>query len=150
MFTYERIGALFWIGIGIAVTAASIQLGLGSPATPGPGFLPLGCGAGQIIFGSVILFRTFIITPEKREILWEKKTQWRKLIPILAYLASFSFLIEFLGFWLTALLFLVFMCSLEGMRWRTTIFLSLIATFVCYFLFQYLLGIRFPIGILKF
>jgi putative tricarboxylic transport membrane protein len=145
---FERMSALFWVGMGIAICVESIRLGVGQVSDPGPGLIPLGCGIVLGIFGSIVFIRTFIPT-EGREDLSEHRIRWRKLTITLASLIGYAFLLDFVGFRLVTLLWMVLMCRLGKIGWKASVFISIITTFSCYILFGYL-GIRFPRGVFGF
>lgn len=147
---YDRMSALFWVGMGIAISVESIRLGPGSLSAPGPGLIPLGCGLFLGVFGFILFVRTFKIVAEGGEVIQEQVTQWDKLIFVLASLIGYAFLIEFLGFLLVTLLWMGFIFRLGKIGWKATVFISVVSTSLCYILFGYYLGIRFPRGILGF
>ena len=148
MATYDRMSSLFWIVFGIAITVESLRLGPGSLSGPGPGLLPLGCGLALGILGFTIFLRTFKQESQEREILWEEGTLWRKLILTLASLVCYAFLLDVLGFLLLTFIWMLFVCKVGKLGWKKTVAIAIIVTFCCYGLFNYLLGIRFPRGIL--
>jgi putative tricarboxylic transport membrane protein len=148
---YDRISALFLIGFAIAICVESIRLGQGSLSTPGPGLIPLGCGLILGILALILFICTFKKVTEVREVLWRSGTKWRKLILTFASLIGYAFLLDLLGFRLVTLLWMAFVCLAVGnMRWKMTVFTSVVTTLACYILFEHYLGIRFPIGIFGF
>ncbi len=146
----DRMSALFWVGMGIAICIESIRLGPGQLSSPGPGLIPLGCGLFLGFFGTVVFIRTFKMSSKESEGFRKQKPQWRKLTLTLASLVSYAFLLDFLGFKLVTLFWMVFICRLGKMGWRASVLISVITMFSSYILFGYYLGIRFPRGILGF
>lgn len=152
MQNYDRMSTLFLVAVAIAICVESIRLGPGSLSAPASGLLPLGCGLILGILGLIGFVLTFKSAKgEKKEVLWERGTRWGRMISALASLISYAFLIDLLGFRLITFLWMGFMCrGLARMRWKTVIFVSVVTTISCSFLFQYYLGIRFPRGIFGF
>lgn len=148
MIKYDRISAVFWIGFGAMITAESSRLGPGSLSMPGPGLIPLGCGLALGILGIVLFLLTFHRNPEPRELLWEKGTLWRKLILTLISLVCYAILLDVLGFLLITFLWLFFVCRVGKLGWKKTALTAAIVTVCCYVLFNSLLGIRFPRGLI--
>lgn len=145
MARYDRISALFWIVLAIAICVESVRLGPGSLSVPGPGLIPLGCGLSLGILGLALVSRTLKDTRE--EVLWKKGTSWTKLLLTLASVVFYAFFLHVIGFLLMTFLWLVFVCKVGNMSWRRTFTVAIIATCLCYVLFNYFLGIRFPRGI---
>ena len=150
MVRLDRISGMFWVGIAIAIGAESIRLGPGSLSEPGPGLLPFGCGLILGILGLTLYFSTFKIATERRFVPSKKDSPWTKSISALASIIGYAFLVDFFGFLLVTFLWMGFMCRLGRTEWKTTIFVSVIATLFCYIVFIYGLAVRFPRGILGF
>jgi len=150
MVKYDRVSALFWVAMAIAICVESIRLGPGSLSVPGPGLIPLGCGISLGILGLIVFALTFKRMGEGKEVPREKGIQWQKLILTLVSLIAYAFFLNVLGLQIVTLIWMGFICRLGKMGWRGTVFFSVVTTFSCYILFAYCLGIRFPRGILGF
>ena len=150
MTKYDRISTLFLVGLGIAVSLESIRIGPGSLSNPGPGLFPLGCGLALGILGLIGFSRTFMRAPG--EALRKNAVTLRgSTISALVSMAAFAFLIDTLGFLIVTFLWMGFVCRWIGrMGWKATIFTSVVTSFCTWLLFDYLLEIRFPRGILSF
>jgi putative tricarboxylic transport membrane protein len=147
MTTYDRMSTLFWIIVAIAICIESIRLGLGSFSNPGPGLVPFGSGLILGTLGLIVLGFTFKRDHQEKIVLWDPDTQWGKMISVLLSLIAYGVLLEPMGFLLITLLWMVFMCrGIGNIGWKTTVLISVITTALCYFLFEYYLGIRFPRG----
>jgi len=150
MLKYDRIGTLFWTGLAIAICIESIRLGLGSLSVPGPGLVPFGAGLILGFFGIMAFLCTFT-GKERKAGPWRPDTQWATLISILLSVIGYAFLIDVLGFFVVTFLWTGFICRGIGkMGWKATILTSLLTTVFCFLVFEYLLNIRFPRGILRF
>jgi putative tricarboxylic transport membrane protein len=147
MFRYDRVSAIFWVGIAIPICVESIRLGPGSLSKPGPGLLPLACGLVLGILGLTLYISTSKFADERKDVFGKKGPQWGKLGFTLASLIIYAFLIELLGFIMITFLWMGFVCRLGKISWKTTVFISVIVSFLCYVLFVYGLAIRFPRGI---
>ena len=148
MARYDRMSALFWIALAIAICTESIRLDPGSLSVPGPGLVPLGCGLALGILGIVGFLRNLKEKESRGEVLWKKGTLWTKLILTLLSIVCYAFLLQRVGFLLMTLLWLMFVCKVGKMGWRRTVIVAVVTTFLCYVLFNYFLGVRFPRGIL--
>jgi putative tricarboxylic transport membrane protein len=151
MAKYDRISTIFFVGFALAICVESIRIGPGSLSNPGPGLIPLGCGLVLGILSLIVLCRTFKKSQDERAILWEPGTRWAKIFLTIFSIFCYAFLIEFLGFQIITFVWMVFVCRwIGGMRWKTTLITSVITTSSCYLIFEYLLMLRFPKGILGF
>ena len=151
MKTYDRVSSLLCVALAFAICAESIRLGTGSLFNPGPGLIPLGCG---LIFGiiSLIVFAlTFRGLPQAREAFWEPGAKKWSVVLSLVSMGGYAFLINFLGFPLVTFLWMFFVYRwLGGMGWKGTIFSSVVTSLSAYVLFETILEVHFPVGILGF
>jgi len=150
MVRYDRLSSLFWIALSIAICEEAIRLGPGSMTTPGAGLIPLGCGLFLGILGLSLFLFTFKRKEEEKEVILKKGIRWRTLILVLVSITGYSFLIDLMGFLLTTVLWMGFVCRLGKVTWKGTVLISVITTSLCFILFVHILGIRFPPGFIKF
>ena len=148
MTKYDRISAVFWIALGTAISVKSSRLGPGSLSMPGPGLIPLGCGLALGILGVILFLLTLGRNSEPGEVLWQKGTLWRKLTLTLMSLVCYAILLDTLGFLLITFFWLFFVCRVGNLGWKKTAVTAVVVTACCYVLFNYLLGIRFPRGLI--
>jgi putative tricarboxylic transport membrane protein len=147
---YDRISSLFWVALGCVICVESIRLGPGSLSAPEPGLIPLGCGLLLCILGLSEFFLTFRRGrhDEESQSIWGKGNIG-KVIFTLVSLGGYALLINPLGFHLTTFIWMLLICRLlSEISWISAILTSLIATSSSMILFEYLLGIRFPRGVL--
>jgi putative tricarboxylic transport membrane protein len=150
MTKYDRISTLFFVGLAIAVSLESIQIGPGSLSNPGPGLIPLGSGLVLGILGVIGFFRTFV-RPSKEGRPDNAVKFGGRTISALVSMTAFALLIDTLGFLIVTFLWMGFVCRwIARMGWKGTIFTSLVTPFCTWLLFEYFLEIRFPRGILSF
>jgi hypothetical protein len=149
MIKYDRISSLIFVGLAVVICLESIRIGPGVLSNPGPGFLPLGCGLVLGIIGLIVFIRTYLhSTFEEKMVLWGPGTKWRELILTIISLIVYASLMDFIGFHLMTLLWMIFTCRwIGGMGWRATILISALTVISNYFIISYYLGIRFPLGI---
>ena len=151
MTRYDRMSALFFMGLALYICIESIRIGVGSLVNPGPGLTPLGCGLGIGILGLVVFTLTFRSSSRRREVRLEIGTKWLNVVLALVSMVAYSLMIDYLGFPLVTFLWMGFVCRwIARMGWKATIFTSAVATFFTWLLFEYFLEIRFPRGILGF
>ncbi len=145
---HDRASALFIFGFALFICIESLRLGAGSFSQPGPGFLPLASG---LVIGTFALLLLTGAGQKKKEMKANPsagKIAWGKVVLTLTSLAAYAGLLNVLGFHLLTILWLGFICKGMGkMRWGATLGMSLGATVLTYFLFEYYLAIRFPRGI---
>ena len=146
----DRMSALFFVGLAVAIVVEAIRMGRGSLSNPGPGLIPLGCGIVIGVLSLIVFAGTF--RGASREGVGDKafRLSW-KTVTALVSMVVFGFLVNPLGFYTATFLWLGFVCRWIGrMGWKTTVLLSVVATFFTWLLFGYLLEIRFPRGIMGF
>lgn len=132
---------LFFAGFGILTAALSLQYGLGTIATMGPGMFPLILGAILAGLGLVILAKGFM-----------GKGEQAKPLPIKPILLITASVIVFALLLLTAgLLFavpaqvVIALWASEHFTWKRALFLSIGLLAFCYGVFVYFLGISVPL-----
>ncbi len=147
----ERTESLFWIGIALAICVESIRLGPGTISSPGPGFVPLGCGAILGVTALVFFLQARTRPLEGGERLWQKGARWGILIIIPLSLIGYALLLKPLGFLIVSFFWMGFVCmGLGKMGWKGAVLTSALSTFASYIVFQYYLGILFPPGLFRF
>ena len=145
---YSRIGILFWFVIGIYVLISSLKLGLGDIHHPGPGFIFF-CAASLLIVFNVIdlvvKLKVSVVNGQPQvDSVWQG-VHWRKVLIVLCGLASYVFLLNFLGFLLSTFVLILFLLkSVEPVGWIKAVVLSLIITMVSYAIFSIWLKVPFP------
>jgi putative tricarboxylic transport membrane protein len=127
---------LFWIALGIPIWVVSVRPGPGSLSVPGPGLLTLGCGALFVMLGFALFMRTLKGTARNAEALREEGVQFSRLSFVILSLLAYAFLMDIVGFSLAILLWMIFVCKLGRISWKGTVMISVIATCLCYILFQ--------------
>ncbi len=142
----------FLILSGIFICWGSLQLGYGSMAQPGSGFLPFWCGLIVVLISAFIFLSEFL---KKKPIHQEKKVPTQEIDPskpfiILGGMVMYCQFLEALGFILCTYLFLVLIFRFVWKRgWKFNFFTSLFILLAFYGTFQVLMEVRLPQGILR-
>jgi len=150
----DKISGLVWLLAGLFITIKSIfSLGLGSLKDPGAGFFPLIVGSGLSVLSLVILARAFFAKAEDdRSIkeLWSG-LNWPKVFYTIGVLVIYPMILDWVGFLLTSLFILALLCiGIEPKKWKLGIGLSIIASVCSYILFDRVLQVQLPRGLLGF
>ena len=146
----DFISGIFWLVIGVLLSAWSFTYDLGSIIDPGPGFLPLGLGL-LLIFLSLILIgqATKMSRVEGKEAFPIFDGLGTKVYAVLTLLLA-SFLFETLGYLLTVFLLIFFlMLGMELQNWKKILFFAFFTTLGIYIVFVLILKQPLPPGILR-
>jgi putative tricarboxylic transport membrane protein len=121
---------------------------------PGPGFFPLWLslitgGLSLALFAQVTWGRKAPFSPGSP--LPEERAGTIRIFIILGALAASVVFLDFLGFRITLLLFLIFLPLALGIRsWLLIFIFSLLGSFGVFHLFYYWLKVPLPMGVLGF
>jgi len=145
---HQRIAAIALTALGLYVTIYTlVKLDVGSLRKPGSGFFTLICGVGILLF-SVIMIVGTIKTGVKKEIFWPNGS-WRKPVLALISVTIYAYLIPVLGYILsTAAFLLVWEFIVEKQKVVTTLIFTVIGSVTMWFLFEKLLAVPLPNGLL--
>ena len=153
---FQRAITLFWIALGIFVSAYSFRLGLGALVKPGPGLFPFCLGVSISLIALYKLAREFPSErkkdgpTDKQQVPSNARLHIGKLVVLTVILLAFALLLEPLGYILTTFLGMTSLLRTTGYRrWNLIILYAAIISGVTYFGFTYL-GTMFPPGILSY
>jgi hypothetical protein len=147
----NKVSSLAWLMASIAIIAGSSAYSLGTLSRPGPAFLPLGCGIimtvlSLVVFGQAVLRDKGKATKNEEGSLLTAR--WPRLVAALAILFAYAFLLEFFGYLMMTLVFMLFVLKVvEPVDWRTAILEAGLAAGGSYFLFEFWLKVPLPKGI---
>ena len=145
---------LFWVLLGVAICIDSVQLKLGGLHKPGPGFMPFMAGSFLILLGLILTGSTISKGFEKGETRAKEAwaiVNWKSVLLTLSGLFAYALLLEPIGFYPTAFLFLLFLFKLtEPRRWLMPAGLAGISVILSYLIFSLWLKVQFPVGIFRF
>jgi hypothetical protein len=144
----EFIQGLFWLLIGIAVTAFSSKYNMGSLDELGPGALPFGLGLVFVFLSLLLIARS-----------WRKNVvvrmpfgpKWLRILCVIALLMAGTFLLEGLGY-LLVIFFMIAgpMLIMDRRRWVSALILGVTSSVGSYFLFHVWLNVPLPMGWVHF
>jgi putative tricarboxylic transport membrane protein len=143
--TSDALAGLIGIALGGAVMIASARLRLGTPTEPQPGFFPFTAGTILVILCVILSVKAFSGRSEGGEAFGEL---WRPGLLIIGLLA-YSIVLDVLGYVIaTLLLSAVVLRVLDTKRgWKLAV-ISLLLSVGTYLLFDRLLDVSLPGGIL--
>jgi putative tricarboxylic transport membrane protein len=145
----DRIQSVIWALFGLYTTFAGVQLKLGTPRAPKPGFLIFWMGVIIMILSAAFFLQSFSDVREEKKIRWRGR-QWRKGIVLMLALFLYAAVFHWLGFILSTFFLLLFLFKgLEPQRWGIALLLSAVTITVCYLVFSVFLELQFPPGLLR-
>lgn len=145
----DQFVALCWGITGLLISVSSLRAGLVyQKVVPGAGLFPMLAGLAIILLSMIMFFTTFKTEKGKKEIplLGPRR---RNLFIVLGLLFSYALVLNWLGFPITTLLFMILILKgIEVQSWRVTLMIAVLSTFITYLIFSLWLKIEFPRGIL--
>lgn len=147
---YDRTSSLICVCIAVAICFESIRLGPGALSSPGPGFVPLGCGMVLGIMGIIVFIRTYLSsTFGGKVVIWEPGTRWGAMILAIISLIIYALSMNFIGFYIMTFLWMIFTCRwISRLGWGAAILITVGVVIFNYIVISYYLGVRFPVGII--
>ncbi len=145
----DIIGALVCTGMGIAFAISSMKY-LDFHVIPNAGFFPF-LGGSCLTGLSLISLTSALMKKEKgkEELFFPERFSLKRLLILVSSVIGYDVAIEYLGFPLVTFLFMIFLLRvLERKKWPTAFAASFLTMAVSYMIFQVLLGVRLPSGIL--
>lgn len=142
----DVLGSVVLFSVGIGAIIGGIRLQVGSPTEPQPGFFPFLAGISLIVFSSIIFVEGWLGRSQGKVAFGEV----RRPVLLLAVMIVLVAVLDRLGF-----LFGTFLASglilriLNVKSWRVVFLTSLCLSIATYLLFDRLLGIGLPMGILS-
>jgi len=144
----NRIISLFLISLAIIICLASVRLGIGGFGNPGPGFLPFLTSLLLFSLSFAVFIKDFIKTGEEEEKspVMTKDTLKKPFI-LVVLLTGYTFLLNILGYLITAflLMFLMFF-MLDPRKWRLHIIVGAAVIIISFFFFKRF-QVQLPTGI---
>ncbi len=144
--THDVIGGGILCVLGVGAAFGSIALRIGSPTEPQPGFFPLVGSLLLLVFSAVIVLQGCLGAERKRT---PGGNVWRPL-PLAAVLIVVAPAMDLLGYVVSTFIISTFVLTIMGVKsWRVTVITGLCLSVGTYLLFDKLLGIELPVGILS-
>jgi hypothetical protein len=141
----DAVGSLFLFLLGIGAVFGAIRLKVGSPTEPQPGFFPFLGGLSLIVLSSIIFLKGWVGQSQKKVAFGEVGRPALLLVVLIALVAVLDSVGYVIGTFIASGLILRI---LDVKSWRTLILTSLCLSIGTYILFDKLLGIDLPVGIL--
>ena len=141
----DVVGGLFLFLLGIGAVIGAIRLHVGSPTEPQPGFFPFLGGISLIVFSSIIFLKGWLGYSRKKVTFGEVGRPALLLIVMIMLVAVLDRLGYVIGTFIASGLILRI---LNAKTWRVLVFTSFCLSVGAYILFDKLLGIELPVGIL--
>ena len=136
-----------WIVFSSAAATESWRLGFGTFVRPGPGFVPFLAAVLLGVLAVVALIQSVLVKSAGRKAEVFDRRDMLRILLLIAALAGYVLLWDFLGFLAaTFLLLLLLYRAVEPLRWRTVLIASALTLAGTYFMFSTLLGARLPAG----
>jgi putative tricarboxylic transport membrane protein len=127
-------------------------MGLGPINSPGAGFYPTVIGGIFSILSAVLLITTILEKNRREEkpCFWKEKTSWVKVSLVLLSLTFYMSFLEFLGYIVTTVLFILFLLKVVGKKsWVISTLMAVLVSLASYALFKMALGVALPKGLLQ-
>ena len=149
---YNRISALFFIGVGVFFSFYGRTVEIGAWSEPGPGFMPFWCGILLTGMAVALLIGSF------------KRKEWKTMPPffpladswkrvLIGFLSMVAFLLLFkpLGFTLVTFLFIaVLLRTVFPQSWKRTLIAAFATAILSRLIFINFLETQLPLGFLGF
>ncbi|OGP62010.1 MAG: hypothetical protein A2170_11360 [Deltaproteobacteria bacterium RBG_13_53_10] len=143
----NRISSLFLMGFSVIIFFSSLQLGIGNPKSPGPGFAPLLASVLVFSLSLLVLIQGMRVSEEKKRRPKDRNYLLKPTFLVLAVL-GYSFLLNVLGYLVTAFLLMFAMFSIgEPKKLSRNLIIAAIVIIMSFILFRKLLGVQLPKGI---
>lgn len=148
----EALAAAVVVAIGATLLAHAYRLDYMVENVPGPGFLPLWLGFGIVAAGLVLSAKALRpALADGEPIDWPRRYGWNRIAIMLGALALALYVLEPLGFLLTATLFMIALVFSLGVRsWPLLLGVPIVAALVLHLVFVVWLGVPLPPGVLTF
>jgi putative tricarboxylic transport membrane protein len=141
----DLFGGLFFLCLGIWVCIGGIRLQVGKLTEPGAGFFPFLGAVVLAVLSAILLFQVWVGRSKGTEAFG---TLWRP-IAMIAGLIVYVIILDSLGYIIaTIILCLILLSVMDRRTWWADAVVALVISAGSYILFDSLLGVKLPHGIL--
>ncbi len=140
---------LFLMIFSAAVISEAIQLEIGTPQSPGSGFMIFGA-AGVL---GLLALRQFIksLHLQGQERPASRTVRWKQIVSVILANMIYIFLLQPLGYLLSTFLLLCFLFQIhEKGKWVSAVGGAALTSFLSYLVFSRMLQLHLPRGLLPF
>jgi len=149
---YNRISAVFFIGVGMFFSLYGRTVEIGNWSEPGPGFMPFWSGIVLAVMSLFLLIGSF----KKRE--WQVMPpffpladSWKRVVLAFVAMVAYLLLLNMLGFTLVTFLFIAFLLKvIFPQSWKRTLIGAVATAVLARLIFISLLETQLPLGFLGF
>jgi hypothetical protein len=142
----KAMGAIL-LALGLFVCYQGIDLSIGTPSRPGPGFVPFGLGFILTTLAIVYLWQSSRGKEEKK--ISSFPISYQRTAMAIGTICLYALVLSWLGYILTTLLlFVIWLSLIERKNWIQTASLTCLAVVAVYF-FNFLFSVQLPAGLLK-
>ncbi|MFH2074333.1 MAG: tripartite tricarboxylate transporter TctB family protein [Pseudomonadota bacterium] len=135
---------LFFLAVGIVFMIGAVKLQVGVPTEPRPGFFPFIDGIILIVLSALFLFHAWGGRTGKSETFGKMGGPVLVVLTLVLYVAT----LETLGYIITTTILSAVVLKVLETKTRILVLMSLILAVVSYLLFDRLLGVTLPGGLL--
>ena len=143
--TGDVVGSFFLFFLGVGAVIGAIRLHVGSPTEPQPGFFPFLGGISLIVLSSIIFLKGRTGQSQKKVVFGDVGRPVLLLVVMIGLVAVLDRVGYVIGTFIASGLILRI---LNVKSWRVLLVTSLCLSIGTYILFDKLLGIDLPVGIL--
>ncbi|MBA4423726.1 MAG: hypothetical protein C0390_11630 [Syntrophus sp. (in: bacteria)] len=135
---------LFFLAIGVVFVIGAVKLQVGVPTEPRPGFFPFIDGTILIALSALFLFQAWGGRAGESHAFGKIKGPVLVVLTLVLYVAT----LETLGYVITTTILSAIVLKVMETKPRVLVLMSLILAVVSYLLFDRLLGVTLPRGLL--
>jgi putative tricarboxylic transport membrane protein len=148
----DIVSSLIWMCLGGLFAAGAWQQGLMRRGVPGPGFLPFFSGLALVLVSLAVLVPALARARETEHAgFFPERDSPRRVLVALAALFGFGIALEYLGYLLSTLLFMLVVAQvIERRSWGAVAALASLTAVLSYLLFVVLLEVQLPKGVFGF
>ena len=149
---YNRISALFFIGVGMFFSLYGRTVEIGDWSEPGPGFMPFWSGIVLIVMAVFLLLGSF----KRKE--WQVMPpffrladSWKRVLMAFFAMVAYLLLFELLGFTIVTFIFIAFLLkTIFPQNWKRTLIAAAVTAILARLIFINFLETQLPLGFLGF